>query len=210
MSLKRLLLLLYCTLVSLIHISIQYFLFNVAEHILSLDYVTDSETRANYVMEWLGKSAGRKLCTKWSRSKTAQKIKLNIALKYREYGDKFYNQQIIWKTKFVISYEVRFIHEITAVWLLLRSSLSDRKPSLPDWWYNECTASEFRETFYIICEMFQAHSVKDAAFQCAWVGTPIPFQRCLMFIIAAANKEFQLTAGKFVPVSNATMMSVCI
>jgi hypothetical protein len=58
--------------------------------------------------------------------------------------------------------------------------------------------------------MFQADSVRDAAFGCDWVGTPIPFQRCLMFIIATANKEFYLTAGKFVPVSNTTTMNVCI
>jgi hypothetical protein len=58
--------------------------------------------------------------------------------------------------------------------------------------------------------MFQAESVRDAAFGCDWVGTPIPFQRCLMFIIATVNKEFQLTAGKFVPVSNVTMMNVCM
>jgi hypothetical protein len=56
--------------------------------------------------------------------------------------------------------------------------------------------------------MFQAESVRDAAFGCDWVGTPIPFQRCLMFIIATANKEFQLTAGKFVPVSNVTTINV--
>jgi hypothetical protein len=59
-------------------------------------------------------------------------------------------------------------------------------------------------------EMFQAESVRDAAFGCDWVGTPIPFQRSLMFIIATANKGFRLTAGKFVPVSNVTMMNVCI
>jgi len=58
--------------------------------------------------------------------------------------------------------------------------------------------------------MFQAESVRDTAFGCDWVGTPIPFQRSLMFIIAIANKEFQLTAGKFVSVSNVTMMNVCI
>jgi len=50
--------------------------------------------------------------------------------------------------------------------------------------------------------------VRDAAFECDWVGTAIPFQRCLMLIIATANKGFQLTAGKFVPVSNVTMMNV--
>jgi hypothetical protein len=58
--------------------------------------------------------------------------------------------------------------------------------------------------------MFQAESVRDAAFGCDWVGTPIPFQRCLMFIIATANKEFYLTAGKFVPVSNFTTINVCM
>jgi hypothetical protein len=58
--------------------------------------------------------------------------------------------------------------------------------------------------------MFQAESVRDAAFGCDWVGTAIPFQRCLMFIIATANKGLQLTAGKFVPVSNFTAMNVCI
>jgi hypothetical protein len=52
--------------------------------------------------------------------------------------------------------------------------------------------------------------VRDAAFGCDWVGTPISFQRCLMFIIATANKGFQLTAGKFVPVSNVTMLNVCV
>jgi len=52
--------------------------------------------------------------------------------------------------------------------------------------------------------------VRDTAFGCDWVGTPIPFQRCLMLIIATANKEFQLTAGKFVPVSIVTAMNVCI
>jgi len=56
--------------------------------------------------------------------------------------------------------------------------------------------------------MFQAESVRDAAFGCDWVGSPIPFQRCLMFIIATANKGFQLTAGKFVPVSNVTTINV--
>jgi hypothetical protein len=56
--------------------------------------------------------------------------------------------------------------------------------------------------------LFQAESVRDAAWGCDWVGTPVPFQRCLAFIIAIANKEFTLTAGKFVPVSNLTMINV--
>jgi hypothetical protein len=50
--------------------------------------------------------------------------------------------------------------------------------------------------------------VRDAAWGCDWVGTPVPFQRCLTFIIATANRELTLTAGKFVPISNKTMMNV--
>ena len=108
------------------------------------------------------------------------------------------------------SYEGNFSHEITLVGLLFISSLSDSKPSLPDSWYNECKAAQFKQTSYFNCEMFQADSVRDAAFGCDWVGTPIQFQRCLMFIIATTNKAFQLTAGKFVPVSNVTTLNVCI
>ena len=50
--------------------------------------------------------------------------------------------------------------------------------------------------------------MRDAAWCSDWIGTPVPFQRSLVFIIASANKEFTLTAGKFVPVSNKTMMNV--
>ena len=57
-------------------------------------------------------------------------------------------------------------------------------------------------------QVFQAEAVRDAAWGCDWIGTPVPFQRCLVFIIASANKEFTLTAGKFVPVSKKTMMNV--
>jgi len=59
-------------------------------------------------------------------------------------------------------------------------------------------------------ELFQAENLKDAALGCDWVGTPLSFQRCLIFIIATANKTFTLTAGKFVPVSNSTMKNVRI
>jgi len=58
--------------------------------------------------------------------------------------------------------------------------------------------------------LLQAESVKDAAWGIDWVGTPVQFQRCVWFIIAAANKEFRLTAWKFVPVCNSTMMNVRI
>jgi len=57
--------------------------------------------------------------------------------------------------------------------------------------------------------MFQARIVGDEAFRCDWVETHIPIQRCLMFIITAANKESQLTAEQFLPVSNVIMFKVC-
>jgi hypothetical protein len=56
--------------------------------------------------------------------------------------------------------------------------------------------------------MLQTESVRDAAWGCEWVGTPVPFVRSLSFIINMANKEIVLTAGKFVPVSKATLMNV--
>jgi hypothetical protein len=61
-----------------------------------------------------------------------------------------------------------------------------------------------------IYSLIEAESVREAAWGCDWVGTPVPFQSCLAFIIAIANKEFTLTAGKFVPVCNSTMMNVRI
>jgi len=59
-------------------------------------------------------------------------------------------------------------------------------------------------------ELFQAENIREAAWGCDWVGTPVSFQRCLVFIITTANKRFTLTAGKFVPLSNTTMMNVRI
>jgi hypothetical protein len=38
--------------------------------------------------------------------------------------------------------------------------------------------------------MLQAEDVKEAAWGCDWVGIPVPFQRCLNFIIATANKDY--------------------
>jgi len=50
--------------------------------------------------------------------------------------------------------------------------------------------------------------VSFTAWACDWVGAPVQFQRSVCFIIAASNREFRLTAGKFVPVCNATLMNV--
>jgi len=54
----------------------------------------------------------------------------------------------------------------------------------------------------------QTEKVSYAAWGCDWIGTPVSFQRCLVFVIATANKGFTLTAGKFVPVSNRTLLNV--
>ncbi|XP_021941233.1 odorant receptor 2a-like isoform X2 [Zootermopsis nevadensis] len=54
----------------------------------------------------------------------------------------------------------------------------------------------------------EAESIRDAAWGCDWVGTPVTFQRCILFIIVAANKKFELTAGKIVGVSNNTMANI--
>jgi hypothetical protein len=59
-------------------------------------------------------------------------------------------------------------------------------------------------------KLFQAERVREGACGCEWIGTPVPFQRSLVFIMATANKGFKLTAGKFVPVCNKTMMNVRI
>jgi hypothetical protein len=71
-----------------------------------------------------------------------------------------------------------------------------------------CFFSFRRASNFILCILFQAESVREAAWGCDWVGTPVSFQRCLVFITASANKGFTLTAAKFVPVSNKTMIKV--
>ncbi|KAJ4437208.1 hypothetical protein ANN_17343, partial [Periplaneta americana] len=50
-------------------------------------------------------------------------------------------------------------------------------------------------------------SVRDAAWASDWLGTPVSYQRCILFIIAESDQEFTFTAGKFVPISYATMMN---
>ncbi|KAJ4437171.1 hypothetical protein ANN_17306, partial [Periplaneta americana] len=49
--------------------------------------------------------------------------------------------------------------------------------------------------------------VREAAWSSDWVGAPVSYQRCILFIIAKSNQTFQLTACKFVPLSNTTMLS---
>ncbi|PSN52278.1 hypothetical protein C0J52_08315 [Blattella germanica] len=53
-----------------------------------------------------------------------------------------------------------------------------------------------------------AESAKLAAYEVDWIGTPISFQRSILLIISRTSKPFILTAGKFLPVNNATMMNI--
>jgi hypothetical protein len=68
----------------------------------------------------------------------------------------------------------------------------------------------FYENILVNIVMFQAERVRDAAWGCDWVGTPIPFQKCIRTIIAATNKGVTLTAGKFAPVTIRTLVNVSL
>ncbi|KAJ4437173.1 hypothetical protein ANN_17308, partial [Periplaneta americana] len=49
--------------------------------------------------------------------------------------------------------------------------------------------------------------VGAAAWESDWVGAPVSYQRSILLIISKSTNEFALTAGKFVPLSNSTMMN---
>ncbi|KAJ4437185.1 hypothetical protein ANN_17320 [Periplaneta americana] len=53
-------------------------------------------------------------------------------------------------------------------------------------------------------------SVRHAAWNSDWVGTPPKYQYSMSFIILISNKGFELNAWNVVPVSNSTFMSVSI
>jgi hypothetical protein len=55
---------------------------------------------------------------------------------------------------------------------------------------------------------FQAINVKQAIWESEWIGAPIRQQRNIVFMMAAANEDFALTAGGFAPVSLRTMIVV--
>ncbi|XP_069688273.1 odorant receptor 4-like [Periplaneta americana] len=50
--------------------------------------------------------------------------------------------------------------------------------------------------------------VGAAAWESDWVGAPVSYQRSILLIISKSTNEFALTAGKFVPLSNSTMMNM--
>ncbi|PNF25909.1 hypothetical protein B7P43_G10643 [Cryptotermes secundus] len=53
----------------------------------------------------------------------------------------------------------------------------------------------------------QAENVKQAIWESEWVGAPLSQQRTLKFMIAAANREFALTAGGFAPLTRHTLVT---
>jgi hypothetical protein len=72
-------------------------------------------------------------------------------------------------------------------------------------------ASNWHRLYFTFLWIFvQVEGVREAVWDSGWVGSALPFQRCLVFVITSTNKIFQMTAGKFVPVSNRTMMNVRI
>ncbi|XP_069688208.1 odorant receptor 49b-like [Periplaneta americana] len=50
-------------------------------------------------------------------------------------------------------------------------------------------------------------AVKDAAFACDWIGTPVTFQRSIAIIMSIANKGKALLGG-IVPMTNETLMAM--
>jgi len=125
-------------------------------------------------------------------------LRKTIYAKYKQVRKKFLNSEYIWKKSQYDS--VRCHHDMTQK---ICHTDGNYRLQIP-----VCKTGRLKRSYNINCKMFQVDSVRDAAFGCDWVGSPITFQRCLMFIIATVNKGFQLTAGKFVPVSNLTAMSV--
>jgi hypothetical protein len=51
-------------------------------------------------------------------------------------------------------------------------------------------------------------NVKHAIWDSGWIGAPIRQQSTIVFLMAAANEDYALTAGGFAPVSLRTMIVV--
>jgi hypothetical protein len=60
----------------------------------------------------------------------------------------------------------------------------------------------------IYSSQFQTLNVKQAIWDSGWIGAPIRQQTTIVFMMAAANEDFALTAGGFAPVSLRTMIVV--
>ncbi|PSN49273.1 Odorant receptor 91 [Blattella germanica] len=56
--------------------------------------------------------------------------------------------------------------------------------------------------------MQKSKELEEAIWESNWVGAPVVFQQCVLFVGAASSKELKFTAGKFVPMSNNTMLNI--
>ena len=54
---------------------------------------------------------------------------------------------------------------------------------------------------------FQSAKIREAVWCSNWIGMPVSYQKSLVFIMQA-SEEFVLTAGKSIPISRKTMMTV--
>ncbi|PSN45737.1 Odorant receptor 102 [Blattella germanica] len=50
--------------------------------------------------------------------------------------------------------------------------------------------------------------VRFAIYESDWIGSPVPTQKSMVFMMAAANNEFKLSAGGFIPVTRETMLAM--
>ncbi|XP_069688276.1 odorant receptor 42a-like [Periplaneta americana] len=58
----------------------------------------------------------------------------------------------------------------------------------------------------LLSEEYEA--MKNAAWSSDWIGSPVPYQRCILFIMSVSNKGLNFMAGKIVPVTNSTLMGM--
>ncbi|XP_069688265.1 odorant receptor Or2-like [Periplaneta americana] len=127
------------------------------------------------------------------------------------------HQEII---RFIMELEENFSTLFVGVFLILMLSLCFSTFSAVLRWGNAVNVSLSLQSYcmylifiFLFCwfpsELTdQGERVRDAAWSCDWIGTPVSFQRSLSLVIASANKEFILTAGKCVPVSKQTMLNM--
>ncbi|XP_069688267.1 odorant receptor 4-like isoform X2 [Periplaneta americana] len=127
------------------------------------------------------------------------------------------HQEII---RFTMELEENFSTLFVGVFLILMLSLCFSTFSAVLRWGNAVNVSQSVESYciylifiFLFCwfpsELTdQGERVRDAAWSCDWIGAPVSFQRSLSLVIASANKQFILTAGKCVPVSKQTMLNM--
>ena len=72
----------------------------------------------------------------------------------------------------------------------------------------EFTISFSNMTEILMFITFQAEKVREAAWECDWVGAPTSFQKCIISILDNGNQEFVISAEGFINISNSTLLKV--